>query len=553
MPTNKTNDSQELFLVVAQPSTTKIRESQDLSLLVTQPTTAKVRLSHDVTLVVAQFVRAGTAASTLRHLTVFGTNIVVTGTAASSLRHLTASGTGTIPGKIQDSQDLALVVSKPTTTKIRESQDLSLVVSQPTTAKIRASHEVILVVSQRVISGIGASTLRHLTASATGSVPDNGIGSASLRHLTVAASGQVTDVGTAAVTLRHLTVFGLASQPVTGSIAVTLSPLAVGGAVQLRPNVFSAAVGPYEILQSFKINKPFASESHASLTAAKTGALEVIQHLRVGSDSGLYGLFEDDLLTPDGDLFQKEAFDTDIPITFLRGSNFEALRKLSGGSSLVEESLQTGTSAVSQTAIIIFEAVAGRSSQRAVVYELATGSLHSIASIPLEQLAALIARQPTPSVFVFRPGIFDDDFGFDQDLDKGSAFDDEFTNALSSSTAVTFPAGMFDNNAVGIDNELLVTGSFDGDILTSEIPANTHGAVFESGANKTATTEAIINYEALAGLKNKSDSFLSSPDPDKDPVIVPGTGTGAADHIFNPVAPTSSPSSVKRRRRREQS
>lgn len=44
-------DSQDLELVVAQPTTTKARDSQDLELVTGQPTTVKIRDSQDLELV----------------------------------------------------------------------------------------------------------------------------------------------------------------------------------------------------------------------------------------------------------------------------------------------------------------------------------------------------------------------------------------------------------------------------------------------------------------------------------------------------------------------
>jgi hypothetical protein len=49
--------TQDIPIVVTQPSTAAVRESQDLSLVVSSPSTVSVRLSQDVQLVIISTVK----------------------------------------------------------------------------------------------------------------------------------------------------------------------------------------------------------------------------------------------------------------------------------------------------------------------------------------------------------------------------------------------------------------------------------------------------------------------------------------------------------------
>lgn len=272
----------------------------------------------------------------------------------------------------------------------------------------------------------------------------------------------------------------------------------------LRPNVVVAGTINFETIKSLVTTNVSVYESLASLAAAKISAVEVIQNLAVGNDSGLLGMFDDDMVdnTAEGDVNQRSVFDSDIPIWFVRGCNFESLGALSGSSDSPVESLMTGTSSLSQTAAVNFESL--QSVQQTVdsVYEVALGYVASVLVHCFESLEGIVAPLPALPYALSSLSMFDDDMtmGSDDELLSGEQLFDEDL-VITKSTIPLFNTGEFDEDLSNLDNdEINVSVLFDEDLIVVSTPLLTFGIPFESLS--AAVASAGTNQEARMFIKN---------------------------------------------------
>lgn len=333
----------------------------------------------------------------------------------------------------------------------------------------------------------------------------------------------------------------------------------------LRPNVVAGAATSYEILQTLQVTGISSSESLASLAAAKTSAVEVIQHLAVGSDSGLVGLFEDDMvdLTAEGDVNQKSDFDIDIPIWFMRGHNFEAASTPIGSSDLPAESLMAGTSAVSQTKDLVFEALQTVQPTSDLPYEVALGLVSADRIVDcewLQRIAAPVAVAPFIRAYL---GIYDSDFSYlgadDAIVGKSALFEEDLVDPTASTSTLGFDADIFDD-IYSIDADEIAV---DDEMLFVALPLNTFGIPFDSLVGLAVTADK--NLEATQLIESSTVASLTEiqrgdQGPDAvGPVVNLPTGVSPVDHVFNPSVGNSIPHGgsgnrgvTHRRRRRGQ-
>jgi hypothetical protein len=254
-------DSQDLTLVVEQPTTTKVRDAQDLSLVISQPTTTKVRVSQDLSLVVIKRIWFGSEATTLPHLTAAGVSTSqdhFTGTAAVGLRSLSASASGTFQyWAATGAVTLRHITIDASGTSIDNFTGTAAITLRRVTPSASGS-----VGSAASYTSTAAVTLRHLTASGAGVLSETCTAAVTLKHITVAASGMPTSAGN--VTLKHLTLSGTAALVYSGTAAISLKhvvPAGIGtafftygsAAVTLRHLTASGAgaiIGPSNVVHN---------------------------------------------------------------------------------------------------------------------------------------------------------------------------------------------------------------------------------------------------------------------------------------------------------------
>jgi hypothetical protein len=194
-------DSQDLDLVVEQPTTARIRDSEDLALVVSQPSTAKIRVSSDLSLAVIKRTWYGTASCTLRPLSV--------DVEASSIDNFTATSSVTL-------RRLSVVGSG----------SFGAPASYTGTAAVTLKHVTASATGLLSFSGTLAATLKLITVSGTASA--GGVGNVTLPRLVVSGTAQLGSTGAAAISLKHLTAAATGTAFFrVGSIATTLPRLTI--------------------------------------------------------------------------------------------------------------------------------------------------------------------------------------------------------------------------------------------------------------------------------------------------------------------------------------